>query len=233
MVFDVRCLPNPHYDPKLRPYTGRDEPVIEFCEADPGVQKMLGDIRRFVEEWLPCFDRDSRSYLTVAHRLHRRAPSLGLSRRRRWPPISARATAACSCATGSCQRAVTEEHFIFPLGTVLFPGGTLPLKIFEQRYIEMTKACLRGRAAFRRVPDQGRARSRRPGGARDRRLPRDDRALGHAAARSLPAHRARRRALPPARHAASRRTASCPASIERIAADAPGGARRIPRAAKS
>lgn len=66
MVFDVRCLPNPHYDPKLRPFTGRDGPVIEFCRADAGVQKMLADIRRFVEEWLPCYDRDSRSYLTVA-----------------------------------------------------------------------------------------------------------------------------------------------------------------------
>lgn len=66
MVFDVRCLPNPHYDPKLRPHTGRDAPVIEFCKADPDVQKMLEDIRRFVDEWLPCFDRDSRSYLTVA-----------------------------------------------------------------------------------------------------------------------------------------------------------------------
>ena len=66
MVFDVRCLPNPHYDPKLRPFTGRDAPVIDFCESDAGVQKMLGDIRRFVGEWLPCFDRDSRSYLTVA-----------------------------------------------------------------------------------------------------------------------------------------------------------------------
>jgi UPF0042 nucleotide-binding protein len=66
MVFDVRCLPNPHYDPKLRPFTGRDAPVIEFCRADPAVQKMLEDIRRFVGDWLPCFDRDSRSYLTVA-----------------------------------------------------------------------------------------------------------------------------------------------------------------------
>jgi UPF0042 nucleotide-binding protein len=66
MVFDVRCLPNPHYDPKLRPYTGRDEPVIQFCASDPGVQKMLNDITRFIDEWLPCFDRDSRSYLTVA-----------------------------------------------------------------------------------------------------------------------------------------------------------------------
>lgn len=66
MVFDVRCLPNPHYDPKLRPFTGLDEPVIEFCKAEPDVRKMLEDIRRFVDEWLPCFDRDSRSYLTVA-----------------------------------------------------------------------------------------------------------------------------------------------------------------------
>ncbi|MGZ8204101.1 MAG: RNase adapter RapZ [Burkholderiales bacterium] len=65
MVFDVRCLPNPYYDPRLRPYTGRDEPVIAFLEVDPGVRKMLADIRRFVEEWLPCFDRDSRSYLSV------------------------------------------------------------------------------------------------------------------------------------------------------------------------
>ncbi|MGZ8209178.1 MAG: RNase adapter RapZ [Burkholderiales bacterium] len=65
MVFDVRCLPNPYYDPRLRPYIGRDEPVIAFLEVDPGVRKMLADIRRFVEEWLPCFDRDSRSYLSV------------------------------------------------------------------------------------------------------------------------------------------------------------------------
>jgi len=43
---------------------------------------------------------------------------------------------------------MTEDHFIFPLGTVLFPGGTLPLRIFEQRYIEMTKACLRDSLPF-------------------------------------------------------------------------------------
>ena len=43
---------------------------------------------------------------------------------------------------------MTEDHFIFPLGTVLFPGGKLPLKIFEQRYIEMTKACLRDNRPF-------------------------------------------------------------------------------------
>ena len=43
---------------------------------------------------------------------------------------------------------MTEEHFIFPLSTVLFPGGTLPLKIFEQRYIEMTKACIKDERPF-------------------------------------------------------------------------------------
>jgi len=65
-VFDVRCLPNPHYDPALRPLTGKDAAVIAFLQKDPSVQKMLGDISRFVAEWLPCFIRDNRNYLTVA-----------------------------------------------------------------------------------------------------------------------------------------------------------------------
>jgi UPF0042 nucleotide-binding protein len=65
-VFDVRCLPNPHYDPALRPLTGKDGPVISFLESDDGVAKMLADIHRFVADWLPCFIRDNRSYLTVA-----------------------------------------------------------------------------------------------------------------------------------------------------------------------
>lgn len=66
LVFDVRCLPNPHYNESLRPLTGRDAPVIEFLEQTPSVQKMYGDIRTFVGEWLPCFIADNRSYLTVA-----------------------------------------------------------------------------------------------------------------------------------------------------------------------
>lgn len=65
LVFDVRCLPNPHYDPVLRPLTGRDQEVIRFMEADPDAQKMLADISIFIEGWLPCFIRDNRSYLTV------------------------------------------------------------------------------------------------------------------------------------------------------------------------
>jgi UPF0042 nucleotide-binding protein len=62
----VRCLPNPHYDPVLRPLTGRDQPVIDFLNGTPLVQKMYTDIRDFVEEWLPGFVADNRSYLTVA-----------------------------------------------------------------------------------------------------------------------------------------------------------------------
>lgn len=66
MVFDVRCLPNPHYDPQLRPLTGLDDPVVAFLDSDENVRHMLDDITRFVESWLPCFTRDNRSYLTVA-----------------------------------------------------------------------------------------------------------------------------------------------------------------------
>lgn len=66
LVFDVRCLPNPHYDPALRPLTGRDAAVIEFLEAQPDARKMLADIRRYLDDWLPAYIRDNRSYLTVA-----------------------------------------------------------------------------------------------------------------------------------------------------------------------
>jgi RNase adapter protein RapZ len=66
LVFDVRSLPNPNYDPRLRPLTGRDPAVIEFLGAEPRVRKMLDDIGRFVADWLPDFARDNRSYLTVA-----------------------------------------------------------------------------------------------------------------------------------------------------------------------
>jgi len=66
LVFDVRCLPNPHYNETLRPLTGRDAPVVDFLEHTESAQKMYGDIRRFVEEWLPCFIADNRNYFTVA-----------------------------------------------------------------------------------------------------------------------------------------------------------------------
>lgn len=65
LVFDVRCLPNPHYETSLRPLTGRDAPVVEFLEAEPEVVRMRDDIARFVTTWLPCYVRDNRNYLTV------------------------------------------------------------------------------------------------------------------------------------------------------------------------
>ncbi|NNM82788.1 MAG: RNase adapter RapZ [Burkholderiales bacterium] len=66
MVYDVRCLPNPFYDIKLRPFTGKDAPVIEFLEGNENVMRMYADIERFVSEWLPAFIRDNRSYLSIS-----------------------------------------------------------------------------------------------------------------------------------------------------------------------
>ena len=65
-VFDVRCLPNPHWEPQLRPLTGLDQPVIEFLEGQPEVLEMIADLRRLLEAWLPRFEASDRSYLTVA-----------------------------------------------------------------------------------------------------------------------------------------------------------------------
>ena len=66
IIFDVRSLPNPYYDMRLRPLTGKDKAVKEFLESQPDVGELLKDIREFVEKWLPSFRRDNRSYLTVA-----------------------------------------------------------------------------------------------------------------------------------------------------------------------
>ena len=66
LVFDVRCLPNPHYDKDLKPLTGNDKPVKEFLEKIPEVVSMESDIIQFIEKWLPHYIADGRSYLTVA-----------------------------------------------------------------------------------------------------------------------------------------------------------------------
>jgi UPF0042 nucleotide-binding protein len=65
-VFDVRALPNPHYVPELRQLTGRDTAVAEFLIAQPDVIEMLEQIDVFLRRWLPAFEADQRSYLTVA-----------------------------------------------------------------------------------------------------------------------------------------------------------------------
>ena len=66
LVFDVRCLPNPHYDKVLKPLTGHDQAVKEFLEQIPEVVSMEKDITQFIEKWLPHYIADGRSYLTIA-----------------------------------------------------------------------------------------------------------------------------------------------------------------------
>jgi len=66
IVFDVRCLPNPFYDPELRPLTGLDQPVADFLAGQDEVRAMRDDICRFIATWLPAYIRDNRNYLTVA-----------------------------------------------------------------------------------------------------------------------------------------------------------------------
>ncbi len=65
-VFDVRVLPNPYYIRELRPLSGRDAPVAAYLEQQPEVGEMLQQIHVFLQRWLPSFEEDQRSYLTVA-----------------------------------------------------------------------------------------------------------------------------------------------------------------------
>jgi UPF0042 nucleotide-binding protein len=65
-VFDTRTLPNPYWEPALRPLTGRDQAVREFLEASPEVATLFEDILRFVEARIPEYERTNRGYLTVA-----------------------------------------------------------------------------------------------------------------------------------------------------------------------
>lgn len=65
-VFDVRFLPNPHWEPKLRPLTGLDDAIIQFLQQFDEVAKLKNQIQDFVSEWLPALEKNNRSYLTVA-----------------------------------------------------------------------------------------------------------------------------------------------------------------------
>jgi len=65
-VFDVRVLPNPHYIRELRAQTGRDGDVVAYLLAQPEVAEMMSQIEAFIARWLPAFENDQRSYLTVA-----------------------------------------------------------------------------------------------------------------------------------------------------------------------
>jgi len=65
-VFDVRCLPNPYWKPELRPLTGQDPAVAAFLESSPEVLAMADDLHGFLDRWIPAFEADGRSYLTIA-----------------------------------------------------------------------------------------------------------------------------------------------------------------------
>jgi UPF0042 nucleotide-binding protein len=65
-VFDVRVVPNPYYIRELRPLTGRDPAVVAYLEAQPEALEMLTQVEQFLARWLPAFEDDQRSYLTVA-----------------------------------------------------------------------------------------------------------------------------------------------------------------------
>jgi len=66
LVYDLRVLPNPHYVRELRPLTGRDQPVVDYLNAQPEAAEMLAQIESFLMRWLPAYEEDQRGYLTVA-----------------------------------------------------------------------------------------------------------------------------------------------------------------------
>ena len=65
-VFDIRCLPNPHWEKNLRKFSGNDKPVIDFLMQQSSVLDMRDDIRGFLQQWIPVFEAENRSYLSIA-----------------------------------------------------------------------------------------------------------------------------------------------------------------------
>jgi RNase adapter protein RapZ len=65
-VFDARCLPNPHWQPHLRPLSGKDAAVRDFLDAEPLVGEYFADTARWLDAWLPRFEQDDRSYVTIS-----------------------------------------------------------------------------------------------------------------------------------------------------------------------
>lgn len=66
LVFDARCLPNPHWKPNLRPLTGKDKDVIDFLEEQEAVGEMYQDLEHYLARWLPRYQANNRSYITIA-----------------------------------------------------------------------------------------------------------------------------------------------------------------------
>ena len=66
LVFDVRCLPNPYWDPALRQFTGQDPQIQAFLQNEEHVNAMFNDIQDFLKKWLPQFEANNRTYMTVS-----------------------------------------------------------------------------------------------------------------------------------------------------------------------
>lgn len=66
LVFDVRCLPNPYWEPGLRDMTGLDDAVADYLELHPVVGRMVAELEGFLDAWLPAYSASNRSYLTIA-----------------------------------------------------------------------------------------------------------------------------------------------------------------------
>jgi UPF0042 nucleotide-binding protein len=66
LVFDARCLPNPHWKQDLRPLTGKDQKVVDFLEAEVLVDEMYHDIEHYLTRWLPRYQANNRSYITIS-----------------------------------------------------------------------------------------------------------------------------------------------------------------------
>ncbi len=65
-VFDVRCLPNPHWEAGLKPLSGRDQAVVKYLESYPEVEEMFDSILQFMTTWIPRFEKENRSYMTIS-----------------------------------------------------------------------------------------------------------------------------------------------------------------------
>ncbi len=65
-IFDVRCLPNPHWEKDLRPLSGRDQAVVKYLENYAEVGEMLESIYSFLTDWIPQFEKENRSYMTIS-----------------------------------------------------------------------------------------------------------------------------------------------------------------------
>jgi UPF0042 nucleotide-binding protein len=151
-VFDVRVLPNPYYIRELRPLTGRDAPRWPPTSSQqPEVRPMLAQIETFLRQLAAVLRGRPAQLPHRGHRLHRRPAPVGLLRGDAGAALRGPACPRCAATASSMPRVEltrADPLPLFPLQTVLFPGGLLPLKVFEARYLDLVGQCLRSGTPF-------------------------------------------------------------------------------------